>query len=447
MTQPMPGTPTVQIRPAEADDTRTVARLWDDSFPGERTVAERIRLLEAGGPFGGLETVIVAEEPGYGLVGACKVYRMTEFIGGVAMPMMGLAAVAVTPSHRRRGLAARLCVGAIEAAVERGDIISALYPFRPDYYRRLGWGLVGALHEYRFHTRALALPEGDRPAGGASRVRRGELERDAAAIAACYRRVAERSNGPIDRTRQVWAYRLTGEELGVRPVDAEAGWTARAEPTLRPVVYDDDGVRGYALLRYRPKASPTDATLQVRELIAEDYAAYRGLLAHIAGQHDQWPLCHYFARPAERFGDFLTDPRPPRFRNARSLYFPTGRIVRGPMLRVLDVPAALRMRRYFDAVGGAPATFGIMVTDDQRPANTGTWTVHVDAGGKVGVEEGAAPADATLETDVSGLARMFVGEIPATVAAVQGRARVEGDGAVLDRAFATRERFWLLDEF
>lgn len=447
MTQPPPGPATVQTRPADADDIREVARLWHDAFPGERTVGERIRMLEAGGPFGGLETVIVADEAGHGVVGACKMYRMTEYIGGVAMPMMGLAAVAVIPSRRRRGLAARLCADAIEVAAERGDVISALYPFRPDYYRRLGWGLVGALHEFRFHTRALEVAGPDGIGAAADRVRRAELDRDAGAMAACYRRVAERSNGPIDRNRHVWAYRLTGEELGVRPVDAEAVWTARAEPTLRPVVYDDNGIRGYALLRYRRQASPTDATLQVRELIAEDDAAYRGLLVHIAGQHDQWPLCHYFARPAERFGDFLTDPRPPRFRNARSLYFPTGRIVRGPMLRLLDVPAALRMRRYFDAVGGAPATFGITVIDDQRPANTGTWTVHVDAGGKVGVEEGAAPADATLETDVSGLARMFAGEIPVTVAAGQGRARVEGDGAVLDRAFATRERFWLLDEF
>lgn len=444
MTRPT-GSPPVRIRPAEADDIRAVARLWHDSFPGERTVAERIRLLEAGGPFGGLETVIVADEPGYGVVGACKVYRMTEYIGAVAMPMMGLAAVAVTPSRRRRGLAGRLCVGAIEAAVERGDVISALYPFRPDYYRRLGWALVGALHEYRFHTRALAVPGGGQPEGG-DRVRRGELERDAAAIAACYRRVAERSNGPIDRTRQVWAYRLTGEEVGVRPVDAEALWTARAEPTLRPVVYDDGGVRGYALLRYRRRESPAEATLQVRELIAEDHAAYHALLAHVASQHDQWPHCHYFARPDERFGDFLRDPRPPRFRSARTLYFPTARIARGPMLRVLDVPAALRRRGYFRAGDGAPATFAIRVTDEQCPANTGSWTVHIAADGEVGVESGAA-GDATLETDPSTLAQVFVGEIPATVAARHGRARVDGDGAVLDRAFATRERFWLLDEF
>lgn len=444
MTTRPPGSSTIRIRPATPDDIRPVAQLWHDSFPGDRTVGERIRMLEAGGRFGGLESVLVADEPDRGVVGACKIYRMTEYIAGAAMPMMGLAAVAVTPSRRRQGVAARLCREAVELAARRGDAVSVLYPFRPGYYARLGWGLVGALHEYRFHTRALKVsPVGD-ATDGRGRVRSGELDRDAGDIAACYRRVVQRSNGPIDRDRRVWAYRLTGEELGVRPIDVDAVWTARTDPELRPLIYDDGGVRGYALLRYQ-KRSPDRSTLQVRELIAENDDAYRALLGHIARQHDQWPRCHYFARPGERFDDFLIDPRPPGFRQARSLYFPTARIVRGPMLRIVDVPAALRGRSYFRGAGGT-STFAVTVRDEQRPANTGTWTVRAEEG-ETTVEEGARSPDATIEADVSTLARVFVGELPPTVAARHGRAQVTGPATLLDRAFATREQFWLLDEF
>jgi predicted acetyltransferase len=434
-------TPTFQVRQADPGDIRAIAHLWHDAFPGKRTVGQRIRMLETGGRYGGLETVVVAEEPDHGISAAAKIYRMTEYIAGAPMPMMGLAAVAVAPPRRRRGIGARLCVDAIEAAAERGDVVSVLYPFRPDYYDRLGWGLVGELHEYRFHTEALAAENGDH-------VRTADLEHDARAIAACYARVAEGSNGPIERDRQVWAYRLTGEDLGVVPVDAEAIWTARAEPEIRPVVYDDAGtITGYALLRYVQDASPEEHTLQVRELIAEDEAAYRGLLAHIGGQSDQWPRCTHFARPDERFGDFLTDPRPPRYEGARSLYFPTARIVRGPMLRVLDVPGALRARRFFADGRDEPATLELTVQDPQRPANAGPWTVRL-AHGAAEVEAGEPSSpDATLETDAATFGRIFAGEIPPTTAAAQRRARVDGRVGLLNRAFATRQRFWLLDEF
>ena len=95
--EPVTATPTFQVRPAEPDDIRPLAELWHDAFPGERTVGQRIRMLETGGRYGGLETVMVADEPGHGIVGAAKIYRMTEFIAGAPMPMMGLAAVAMAP--------------------------------------------------------------------------------------------------------------------------------------------------------------------------------------------------------------------------------------------------------------------------------------------------------------------------------------------------------------
>mgnify|MGYP006172451799 CR=1 FL=1 len=52
----------MKIRFAVPDDIEDIATLWCDAFPGKRTVADRIRMLETGGPYGGLETVLVARE-------------------------------------------------------------------------------------------------------------------------------------------------------------------------------------------------------------------------------------------------------------------------------------------------------------------------------------------------------------------------------------------------
>lgn len=457
------------IRPAASDDIDAVAALWCEAFPGKRTAAERARMLETGGRYGGLETVLVARHD-HGLVGACKIYRLTQHVAGVAMPMMGLAAVAVAAVARRQGLGARICGRAIAAARDRGDVISTLYPFRPDYYERLGWGLVGELHEYRFATAALPMYDETRY------VRLARDPADADALAACYGRVAARSNGPIERDARIWAYRLAGEELGVRPIAmgsdqvvvanseaSEASETAGSPGSAvgggtgrgRVVVYDRDGVGGYMLLR-RVAGAGRDGELHIRELVAETEHAYRGLLGYVARLADRLPIARHTARGEERFGDRLSDPRPPGGRRARSLYFPTARLIRGPMLRVLDVPRALALRRYFNERAAGvrlPTTIGVEVSDRQVPENHGPWLVRIEPNKAIvtpaGVEPGDAriSADARISTDASTFARIFAGELAPSDAARLGAARCEGDVGVLDGAFATEERFWLLDEF
>lgn len=468
----------MEIRPARSSDIPAIARLWVVAFPGNRTEADRARMLETGGRYGGLDTVLVAEEAG-GIVGAAKIYALTQHLTGRAMPMMGLAAVAVDPAARRRGIAARLCREAVAAAVARGDIISVLYPFRPDYYERLGWGLVGRLVEHRFATAALpGCPE-------AEAVRLARLPADAEGIAGCYRRVSERGHGPMSRDRRVWAYRLSGEELGVRPLDEATALGGSSDPRRQVIVYDEGGTRGiegYALLRYLPARQPADRAVVARELVAESDAAYRGLLGYLAGKAGDWPRARHFARPEERFGDRLRDPRPPGASGARSLYFPVGRIIQGPMLRILDLPAAMARRRWFDGSGtwraGAPRAagslaFGLEVSDDLRPENGGAWTVHVShgaadggagagdageggnggsGGGEASVERGR-PAEGApvLTAGIATVSRLWAGELSPSDAVRVGHAQLAARDplqvARLDAAFAVRETFWLLDEF
>ncbi|MBW3554565.1 MAG: GNAT family N-acetyltransferase [Gemmatimonadetes bacterium] len=435
----------MDIRFARPAETEEIAALWAEAFPGKRTIADRARMLETGGRYGGLETVLVARDADGRLAGACKIYRMTQHLAGAPLPMMGLAAVAVAPYARRRGLGATLCGAAVEEARARGDVLSTLYPFRPDYYERLGWGLAGSLLRYRF--RLEHLPEYDE----ARHVHPARLPEDAEPIAACYQRVASRSNGAIARDRRIWAYRLAGEELGVRPIDDEAVLTGAGPGKDRIVVCDRDGVSGYAILRPTPGRT-REAALHVRELVAETEESYRALIGHLAAQRDQWPLGLHYARPEERFEERLTDPRPPRFTASRSLYFPTATVVRGPMLRVLDVPAAVRARPLFPGSESRGYQLVLAVQDSQVPANEGPWRVIPAAhDGDSNVVEpakgGATSPEARLQTDAATFARILAGELRASDAERLGRARVEGSARLLDSAFHANESFWLPDEF
>lgn len=411
----------MELRKAERADIRPLAELWTHAFPGRRTVADRVRQLETGIPPYGIDCSWVLED-GRRIAGAFRTYRMTQYLAGAALPMMGLAAVAVAPGYRRRGLGKRLVRDALRLAYERGDVVSVLYPFRPDFYRSLGWGLVGELHRYRFRPEALAEYAGGPAVHLADPGDRG-------AIARCYARVARSANGPIHRDDRAWTYHL--DALGAHPF----------------VYREGDEVRGYLLAVYSRAGSRARRALVVRELVAEDDVAYRALLGWIAEQRDQWPVVRYDARPDERFDLRLRDPRPPGHGAARALWDPAARILRGPMLRVVNVERALAARVEWGPEPGFGLTLSVQVEDQELPENRGPWHVTIEEGGARVRADGNGGADARLVTDAPTFAQIYAGELSPTAAQRLGRAAIDGARETLDRVFRPRSAFWLMDEF
>jgi predicted acetyltransferase len=411
----------LQFRSAEHTDLYSLARLWAQSFPGERTISDRVAQLEVGIPYGGIGTAWIAEERGR-LAGAFKAYRLTEHLAGALVPMLGLAAVATAPTARRRGVGRALCEQALRLGRERGDLVSVLYPFRPAFYHALGWGSAGELHTFRFAPRALPVYD------EAAAVRAAEAD-DLGALVACYARVAAGSNGLLERDRGVWAYHF--DRTGVYPF-----------------IYDGNGVSGYVLARFAAGGAPEAGTLSIIELLAEDDDAYLGLLGWIASQGDQFREVRYDARPDEHFGFRLTDPRPPGFQPARNLWYPTARNIRGPMLRILDLPTLLETRTQWGGGGVSDFSCFLEIDDRELPENRGPWTLTLEAG-SARIRPGGDPraAEAALATTAATFAEIFTGTLSPTTAAWLGLARIEGAAAALDRLFTPERPFWLLDEF
>lgn len=404
------------IRHAEHHDIRALSELWARAFPGERTVEQRVRHLETGGVFGGIETAFIAERAGR-TVGAFRAYVLTQHMHGTPYRMMGLAAVAVDETARRRGVGRELCEHAIRIARDRGDVLSVLYPFRPAFYHALGWGMVGEMHAFRFHPESLADLD------GAARVRRADAD-DAGAIAACYGRVAADANGLIARTPRIWRSHLEA--------DATHAYITGA-----------DGVRGYLVARFGRSSAPDAKPLFIRELVAEDHESYEALLAWVAAQRDAWRVIHYDATPDERLAHRLTEPRTPGFHPARYLWAPVARVIRGPMLRVLDVRAALTKRMRWGQ--SAPVRFGLHVLDDVLPENEGPFDVDYD-GAHVSLAPGSS-AGPLLRLPIATLAQVFAGELTVVEALRLGLAEADGDASAIDALFRVDRCFRLLDEF
>ena len=408
----------IRIRPAADADKRSIAQLWNHAFPGERTVEERIRSLEDGKPYGGLEITFAAELRGK-IVGAFRAYKMAESINGTLMPMMGLASVAVSPDARRRGIAKTMCRYVLAHARERGDFVSVLYPFRPDFYHSLGWGLAGELHSFRFRPESLSLDD------NSLNVRMAALD-DHEGVAACYDRVARNANGPILRTPYAWKAMF-------------------ADSPTYAIVYDRGGIKGYAVLTYGRGHSRETRPLHVQEIVAESKEAYCGLLGWISEQRDLWREVRYDARVEENFAFRLTEPRPPGERHARTLWDPVARIIRGPMFRIVNVQEALARRSYPTDV---QLTLKLDLFDGEIDDNRGECRVVFEGGrATIGRWPSGATADVEMSTRISSLSQMFVGETSPSAAALLGGTEVRGRVELLDRVFATKEKFWLFDEF
>lgn len=412
-----------QFRPARPDEIDDVARLEAHSFPSPGRTREWWEDFLLNGPQGGLEALWVAEENGR-LVGACQLYWLRQWISGVAMPVTGVGGVAIAPTHRKRGLASRLLVAGFEHARERGDVGSALFPFRAAFYEGLGYGLAGEAHQYQVPPNLLPDAKPER-----MRVRLVEGEDDEAAMRALYREAAEHlQTGQLDRTERNWRRSWGREDLAAVLYRSQEGTP-----------------EGYAIVRYRADLPVDRRFIEVEERVWLTLAAQQGIYGWLSTLGDQWREVVYRAHPEEGFGDRLNEPRLPLL-SAPSwgLWFPSATLLRGPMFRVLHVPDALRLRR---VAPEESLTVVLALQDRQVPENDGPWRVRIE-GGRMEVERGDGPADAVLRLGTSTLSRIFIGAVAPWQAVAGGLATVDRPEviAALDRAFALPKP-WTFDRF
>jgi predicted acetyltransferase len=278
------------------------------------------------------------------LVGTSRAVDMGQWFGGARVPCAGVAAVAVLPEYRGRGVAGHLMRQLLDERRARGDAVSTLYPANSELYRRLGYEFGGLWPE--FNARVTDLP-----AGGAEV--RELADGDMASVMACFSRFAAGHNGPIESAdpdrwaRQVLAHPNEGTH----------------QRTV--VVPGDGGIDGYASY-FLDKWEKDGYAIHCKHLVALTPMALQALLGH-------------FRRFQNAASDFVWHGPPtsvPVGLALSSTGFSLVPRLRRWMLRALDVPRALEARAY----PGVSAEVVITVDDQLYPANNGPWLVQVEGG-------------------------------------------------------------------
>jgi len=404
-----------RIRVLQADELERCVELSVQAYPGMRvsTALERSRMRDnlaaavQDGRFA-LRGVFEAEH----MVGVMRYHDFRMQLLSTRTLVGGLGGLAVDLGHRRRHVALDAVRHFLGHYRERGACLTALYPFRPDFYRRMGFGYGTKVSHYRLDPRAL-------PAGTADRSPDHATQADADDLAACYDRFVDRTNGMMERPRAWWS----------RVLD---------DPSLRVVATRRDGrIGGYLVFRF--ELGPPDDFLHhdllVHELVFDTPGDLTALLGFLRSLSDQVGRV-LVNRQDEDFHLLLNDPR-----NGSGRLLPRATAHEsnvqgvGLMYRVTDV------RRLFEVLtdhdfGGQSCRVRLTVRDDFPDGIAGSTVVDFDAGRARLATAGAC--DVELALGAAELSSLIVGAASVHALVRYGLATVSSARhlATLERLFA-----------
>jgi predicted acetyltransferase len=325
------------------------------------------------------------------------------------VPSCAISAVTVAPTHRRRGIARAMLEGELRAAAGAGIPVAMLTVSESPLYGRYGFAPAASSASWRIETRRAAWI-GPRPAGRVDFIARETLRALAPDL---HERVRSSRAGEIDVPGSHW-----DGFAGTKPTAERAG-------DKRAIQYTDAAgeVRGLALYTVRENHDDfTKATVQVVYLLADGDDAYAAL----------WRFLLELDLVAEVRADELAADEPLLWMIADQRAA-TVTLRDHQYVRILDVAAALEMRRY--------GTSGVLAleVDDALGHAEGRFLLEVDdhGAGRVRAWEGDAPAGAVeLSLGIAELSAVYLGGVSIATLAAAGRVRTS------DAASASRVLSW-----
>ncbi len=348
-------------------------------------------------------------------------YQMN--LRGTVVPCGGIGGIAVDLHFKRERLAGELMLFYLNHYRERGCPTGVLWPFRPDFYRKMGFGYGGKKQRY------VVSPESLPSSTGKKHIFRA-IEGDLPELLACYKRLHATRNGLLDETEQSLRTMLFG----------------KSAPHVA-VYREGSSITGFLL--YRFKSGGTQSALlndiHVEECLFESPQALPEFCAFLHSQRDQ--ARHVILDIADdNLHHLLGDPRDDSGRVMPPVFHQTNRDGVGVMYRALGIPAV------FEAL--SDANFGAESICVCFTVTDSFWEL-TDTSVTVQFESGAPRVDPEIEPDVdlvlssADFSSMLVGSIPPSKLIDYGLARISNTEAVvaLDHLFVVTEPPFCLTRF
>ena len=385
----------------------------------------------------------IAALDGGAIVGTAAAYSFQLTVPGGIASAGGVTFVAVLPNHRRRGILSAMMRHQLADIAARGEAVAALFASESVIYGRYGYGCAstelmltirrgeGALSQAAAAVAGMSPGTGTgRSAGrgrGAVRLQAGPPAELRTELAKVYDAMVPHRPGMMARDERWWQNTLADPEFHRRGMS----------PQKCLLAADESGPRGYALYRTKPDWAEDGlpfGRLSVGELFAADAAATAALWTDLLTRDLIGEVVARQRPVDDPLLDMLADRRRARPQLSDGLW-----------IRLTDVPAALRQRRYSSA-----ADVVIEVTDELLPANAGRWRLQCPGpadGGTASCERTRVAADVVLPVAALGAGYLGGTRLGALAAAGLVTERKQGALARLSAAMYSDPAPWCPSTF
>lgn len=354
------------------------------------------------------------------LLGTMCLYDFAMHFLGTSVPTGGVGQIAVDLTHKKEHVAKEMMLFFLREYRRRGAPLVTLYPFRPDFYVKMGVGYGSKISQYRI--KPAALPQG--PSKASVRYLGPD---DKQAIVDCYQRVATRTHGMMHKTDREM------RSLFARPQNQIVG------------VETDGRLSGYLVYTFEQGHHFITNDLHIQEWIYETPQALADLLTFLHSQADQIRDVIIDTQD-EDFHHLPADPRNGSDRLIPSVYHETNSQGVGLMIRVVDVPGIFQQLAERD-FGGQSCTLNLVIQDSFLSENQGATLLQFDRGRvRLGVQ---ASPDVELNLSIGDFSSLLFGTVQLTSLIRYGRATLSDERyvSVLSRIFAVEQKPVCLTHF
>ena len=310
--------------------------------------------------------------------------RCNDFIINIRSHLVkagGVGSIAVDLLHKKEKIAKTMMIHFLQHYRQQGAVLALLYPFRPDFYRKMGFGYGTKMNQYRLAPLSL-------PTDGSKGNLRYLTHSDQLALNQCYQRVLATTPGLIEKS----AFELSN---------------IFRQSKNKIVAYQRDGqVQGYLIFQFETTRPDNFLLndLRIVELVYEHREALSALLAFLRSQADQIKTI-IFNTQDENFHYLLHDPRN-NSNNLNILYHESNTQGVGIMYRVINIPRLFHALRECN-FGNQTCRLKVSVTDTFLPDNGGDFYLQFQRGYPTVTR--VAPFDVEISLDIAEFSALMMG--------------------------------------
>lgn len=405
----------LRFAPIDAMTLPAYADIVRDAYPlfasEKETMVDRFRSVL----IGGYPQLLGGFEADHHMAGIYAHFTFVATILGRGIPATGLGMVGTALDRKKAKVALAIVRDFVKRTRRSGAPLSFLYPFRHDFYARMGWGPVGESRQHTLPPAAFPLYPERTLVRQVRDPRWEELDR--------IHRQATGRRGSLGLSRHPlrWKGQLMGSPLAFVVDGASTGGTPA-------------GPEGYLLARFTKRADLPDLfkyDLEVNEMEWTTPRALRALLGFLSSQRDQvteiildWPVDGHLEAA-------LLDPARRHAISLRNHQSPGAQVGLGVMLRLEDPATAFALRPY---AGTGALGLDVSTRDPLRDGAAIRFRADLRGADAAGVRLSRA----SLETDLATLSRLWAGSLRVSEAVEFGLASVAPSGAAetLERLLA-----------